>query len=321
MCTSSAGSRARSFATLLVIAVAGASACVTQKTTTVDVKESPAAVDRIAIRKARATQNEAMATGDVDRAASFWTDDVSLRRGLGQVVNGKAPYRALLQPSGSRDSALVFKRETTDVETSEKWPLAFETGTWSGHLGTVSAPAVIGGRYSAQWIKRDGRWLIRGEVFVALTCSGTGCSSRAEREPGTCMGTRDTRIDAHIGNSAVFAKPILTHLREIIHAACPDVEETMKWSFPHFMYNGVLCSMASFKAHCAFGFWKSKLVMDAGRDDEAMGQFGRTMSVRPARQPRACTAAHRGMDQCPQTAHVIRGRYSVIFARPVSQSR
>src|SRR5262249_18774991 len=61
------------------------------------------------------------------------------------------------------------------------------------------------------------------------------------------------------------------------HAACPDVQETMKWSFPHFMYKGMLCSMASFKEHCAFGFWKGELIVanNGGAGESAMGQFGR----------------------------------------------
>ena len=95
------------------------------------------------------------------------------------------------------------------------------------------------------------------------------------------MGTRDPRIDTYIEKSADFAKPILSHLRDVVHATCPDVEETMKWSFPHFMYEGMLCSMASFKAHCAFGFWKGALVMgDESKDVEGMGNLGRITSVK-----------------------------------------
>jgi uncharacterized protein YdeI (YjbR/CyaY-like superfamily) len=91
------------------------------------------------------------------------------------------------------------------------------------------------------------------------------------------MGTRDPRVDAYINKSAEFAKPILTHLREVVHAACPEVEETMKWSVPHFMYKGMLCSMAAFKQHCTFGFWKGSLIVDrsGGSAEQAMGQFGR----------------------------------------------
>ncbi len=61
------------------------------------------------------------------------------------------------------------------------------------------------------------------------------------------MATKDPRIDAYIAKSAGFAKPILKHLRKIVHAGCPEVEETMKWSMPHFDYKGVMCGMAAFK--------------------------------------------------------------------------
>lgn len=101
------------------------------------------------------------------------------------------------------------------------------------------------------------------------------------------MANTDPRIDAYIANSAAFAQPILTHLRAVVHAACPEVEETMKWSFPHFMYKGMMCSMASFKAHCALNFWKAELLMEREQiNREAMGHFGRIASLKdlPAKQ-------------------------------------
>src|SRR6266568_7423008 len=89
------------------------------------------------------------------------------------------------------------------------------------------------------------------------------------------MATKDARIDSYIAKSADFAKPILTHIRRLVHAACPQVEETMKWSFPHCDYKGILCSMAAFKHHCAFGFWKAELVFagDKRAKKDAMGHF------------------------------------------------
>jgi uncharacterized protein YdeI (YjbR/CyaY-like superfamily) len=106
------------------------------------------------------------------------------------------------------------------------------------------------------------------------------------------MATKDPRIDAYIARSAEFAQPILNHLRAVVHAACPDVEETMKWSFPHFDYKGeMMCSMASFKAHCAFGFWKGSLIFDDGAKSElAMGQFGRITSVKDLPSKKELTA-------------------------------
>ena len=64
----------------------------------------------------------------------------------------------------------------------------------------------------------------------------------------------DPRIDAYIAKAAPFAQPILSHLRDIVHAACPEVVETVKWGMPYFTWNGNLCHMAAFTQHCAFGF-------------------------------------------------------------------
>jgi uncharacterized protein YdeI (YjbR/CyaY-like superfamily) len=90
------------------------------------------------------------------------------------------------------------------------------------------------------------------------------------------MATKDPRIDAYIARSAPFAKPILKHLRKVVHAGCPQVTETIKWSMPHFDYKGMMCGMAAFKAHCAFGFWKGDLVLGRDKEEEkpGMGTFG-----------------------------------------------
>lgn len=91
----------------------------------------------------------------------------------------------------------------------------------------------------------------------------------------------DPRVDAYIARQADFARPVLSHLRERVHAACPDGEETLKWGAPTFMYKGeILASMAAFKAHAAFGFWKGSLVVGEGEARmSGMGQFGRLTRV------------------------------------------
>jgi uncharacterized protein YdeI (YjbR/CyaY-like superfamily) len=94
------------------------------------------------------------------------------------------------------------------------------------------------------------------------------------------MGKRDPRVDAYIARSPDFAKPILEHIRAVVHEACPAVEETTKWSVPHFDYKGMMCGMAAFKAHCTFGFWKGSLVLGGDKKDvDGMGQFGRLEKV------------------------------------------
>lgn len=96
------------------------------------------------------------------------------------------------------------------------------------------------------------------------------------------MAAKDPRIDAYIAKSADFAKPILKHLRKVVHASCPQVEETMKWSMPHFDHKGVMCGMAAFKEHCAFGFWKGELVLGRDKQEEksGMGSFGCIKSLK-----------------------------------------
>lgn len=91
----------------------------------------------------------------------------------------------------------------------------------------------------------------------------------------------DPRVDAYIARQADFARPILEYLREVVHAACPEGEEAMKWSSPTFMYHGqMLAGMAAFKAHATFGFWKGGLVTgDTPEMMSAMGQFGRLTSI------------------------------------------
>ncbi len=99
------------------------------------------------------------------------------------------------------------------------------------------------------------------------------------------MAKKDPRIDAYIKKAAPFAQPILNHYRSLVHTACPEVEETMKWSFPHFDYKGeMMCSMAAFKQHCAFGFWKASLfkdpsLLEQAKGETAMGHLGRIESI------------------------------------------
>ncbi|MEY2830011.1 MAG: hypothetical protein RIQ33_1869 [Bacteroidota bacterium] len=99
------------------------------------------------------------------------------------------------------------------------------------------------------------------------------------------MPTIDNRIDDYIKRAQPFAQPILKQLRAIVHKACPDVVETIKWGFPVFEYKGLLCGFASFKAHCSFNLWKYKLVEDKHGliekgERDGMGIFGKIYSLK-----------------------------------------
>jgi|SRR5579872_1967376 len=99
------------------------------------------------------------------------------------------------------------------------------------------------------------------------------------------MPKNNSKIDAYIAKAQPFARPILTHIRELVHKACPDVEEKIKWGFPHFDYRGeMMMSMAGFKNHAVFGFWKAALMKDAkllavAESEAAIGHSGRLLSM------------------------------------------
>lgn len=100
--------------------------------------------------------------------------------------------------------------------------------------------------------------------------------SPAQRKPMP----RDPRIDAYIENAAPFAQPILLRVRALVHEACPDVEESIKWGMPSFSHaGGILCGMAAFKQHVSFGFWKHALVVGEGEPRDGMGSYGKMTSV------------------------------------------
>ena len=85
------------------------------------------------------------------------------------------------------------------------------------------------------------------------------------------MKNHSPEFDAYIANSAEFARPILEKIRKLFHQACPEIEETMKWSFPHFEYKGIVGSMAAFKQHVGWGFWKAALLKDPHKLFTRMG--------------------------------------------------
>ncbi|MBS1742495.1 MAG: YdeI/OmpD-associated family protein [Bacteroidetes bacterium] len=100
------------------------------------------------------------------------------------------------------------------------------------------------------------------------------------------MGKFIKEIDNYIDKSAAFAQPILMHLRELVHEVCPDVEEKIKWGFPHFDYKGeMMCSMAAFKQHAVMGFWKASIMKDKSlgnmaKSEQAMGHLGKITSLK-----------------------------------------
>ncbi len=100
------------------------------------------------------------------------------------------------------------------------------------------------------------------------------------------MPANNPAFDKYIEKSAAFAKPILNHLRALVHKTCPAAEEKIKWGFPHFDYLGeMMCGMAAFKEHASFGFWKAAIMKDpvlleSAKSEVAMGHLGKLTSLK-----------------------------------------
>ena len=102
--------------------------------------------------------------------------------------------------------------------------------------------------------------------------------------PPTLKPNLEPKIDLYIAKAKPFAQPILIHIRELIHKACPNVVETIKWSRPFFEYKGVILgNMSAFNEHCSFGFWgeeigavlrEANVIQNGG-----MGSLGRITSL------------------------------------------
>ncbi len=110
------------------------------------------------------------------------------------------------------------------------------------------------------------------------------------------MAKKEKIIDTYIAKSANFAKPILNHIRELVHSACPAVEEKIKWGMPFFDYKAeIMCHMAAFKNHAVMSFWKASLMKDPvlienAKSETAMGHLGRLTSLKDLPSDKKMTA-------------------------------
>lgn len=91
--------------------------------------------------------------------------------------------------------------------------------------------------------------------------------------------TRDPRIDEKIASAGEFARPVLNHFRDLVHATIEEVEEAVKWGMPHFTYKGKnIAGMAAFKAHCAVTIHGAGRQGESG-NDAGMGSYGKIATL------------------------------------------
>jgi hypothetical protein len=118
------------------------------------------------------------------------------------------------------------------------------------------------------------------------------------------MSQRYPSVDAYLRKAPAFAQPIIEHLREVVHAVCPEVEECIKWNCPFFVYRGPVCAVAAFKAHCRIGFWKADVLRKGPAAAAALASLERVTQVASSRWPTSLDELHNSGSSCSGSAGV-----------------
>jgi ketosteroid isomerase-like protein len=120
--------------------------------------------DQELIRKSRQANNEAIARKDAEEMSKFYLDDYVIIRGSGVIERGNEENKESWKKIFKETPLTYFERFPLEIIISKNNPnMAWETGEWKGY-NTYSK----GGRYSAQWKKKEGNWKLQAELFVAL---------------------------------------------------------------------------------------------------------------------------------------------------------
>lgn len=115
------------------------------------------------IKSNRAASNNAIARHDVDGMSKYWLDDFVQVIGRGTYETGKENISASWKKLFKANPKVVYVRIPEEIIISDNDTMAWETGKWTG-IHTYSK----GGNYSAMWIKRNGSWMLKAELFVSL---------------------------------------------------------------------------------------------------------------------------------------------------------
>ena len=92
---------------------------------------------------------------------------------------------------------------------------------------------------------------------------------------------RDPRVDAYLDPLPDWQRAILSRVRDLVHEADPDVEETIKRTVqPYFVLDGNICAFLAAKDHVNVFVYDGAIVPDpgglitAGHDNETARTIG-----------------------------------------------
>jgi len=132
--------------------------------------------DAEAIRSARKDLNEALASRNLERYASYWTRDATVVWAGGELRTGIDENAKRLAGTFA-DPHFSGMRDAREIEVANGGLFASESGNWVWSFGLKNgAVAHYRGRYLIMWRKDAGQWRIQSELYVSTGCSGdVGC--------------------------------------------------------------------------------------------------------------------------------------------------
>jgi ketosteroid isomerase-like protein len=138
--------------------------------------EATAQKDVEAIRLARKDLNEALASRNLERYASYWTKDATVVWAGGELRVGIDDNSKRLAGTFA-DPHFSGVRNVKEIEIAKGSPFASESGNWVWSFGLKDGSvANYRGRYLIMWRKEAGLWRIQSELYVSTSCSGdAGC--------------------------------------------------------------------------------------------------------------------------------------------------
>lgn len=127
------------------------------------------------IRSLRTQSNAAIARHDVKGVVDLLDVEYQITTGSGALSQGRSAESEAWAAVFARAADIVYVRTPASIEVSTTGGRAAESGTWTGSWSTSAGLRKVGGRYAAHWRLVDGKWRIRSELFVTLSCAGPAC--------------------------------------------------------------------------------------------------------------------------------------------------
>ena len=119
------------------------------------------------IRSIRSASNAAIKSHDTSGIVTYWTEDIVITKGSGEVLIGKGEAINEFKKTFNELPDIYFVRSPENIVVGKGETKAWEDGSWKTYRGETLQEEYAG-KYSIYWVKQEGEWLMRSQIFVNL---------------------------------------------------------------------------------------------------------------------------------------------------------